>query len=95
MKPVLNNNQPCSSNWQKNKRINQNFVNKNVDTDDISEGDQQVTRNNDIDILIDELNELLKGIDESNEAINNMVKKSLSLIQLKAFIRSAKTNILT
>ena len=71
----MNNNQPCSSNSQKNKRINQNFVNKNVDTDDISEGDQQVTRNNNIDILIDELNKLLDGRDESNEAINNMVKK--------------------
>ena len=69
LKPVLINNQPCSSNSQKNERINQNFLNKNVDTDDISEGDQQVTRNNNIDTLIDELNKLLNGIDESTKQL--------------------------
>ena len=36
---------------------------------------QPVTQNKNMDIVIKELNKSLSGIDESNEAINNIVAK--------------------
>ena len=36
---------------------------------------QPLTQNNNMDIIIKELNKSLSGIDESNEAINNIVVK--------------------
>ena len=65
------------------KKISKNFVDKYVDTDDIPVDDQTFTRNNNMDIIIKELNRLLSGIDEPNEAINNIVVKHpiISLVE--------------
>ena len=76
LKSVLHDNQFSSYNSQQINKINKKFVDKNVDTDDIPVDYQPVTQNNkNMDIIIKELNKSLSGIDESNEAINNIVVK--------------------
>ena len=70
LKSVLHDNQFSSYNSQQIKKINKKFVDKNVDTDDIPEDYQPVTQNNkNMDIIIEELNKSLSGIDESNEQL--------------------------
>ena len=77
LKSVLHDNRLSSNNSQQIKKINKKFVDKNVDTDDIPADYQPVKQNNNknIDIIIKELNKSLSGIDESNEAINNIFVK--------------------
>ena len=71
----MHDNQLSSYNSQQIEKINKTFVDKNVDTDDVPVDYQPLTQNNNIGIIIKELNKLLDGIDESNEAINNIVVK--------------------
>ena len=75
LKSVLHDNQLSSYNFQQIKRINIKYVHKNVDTDDISVDYQALTQNKNMDIITKELNKSLSSIDESNEAINNIVVK--------------------
>ena len=71
----MHDNQLSSYNSQQIEKINKTFVDKNVDTDDVPVDYQPLTQNNNMGIIIKELNKLLDGIDESNEAINNIVVK--------------------
>ena len=75
LKSVLHDNQLSSYNSQQIKKINKKFLDKNVDTDDIPLDYEPLTQNNNMDIIIKELNKLLRGIDESNEVIKNIVVK--------------------
>ena len=75
LKSVLHDNLLSSYNSQQIKKINKNFVDKNVDTDDIPVDYQPVAQNKNMDIILKELNKSLSDIDESNEAINNIVVK--------------------
>ena len=75
LKSVLHDNLLSSYNSQQIKKINKNFVDKNVDTDDITVDYQPVAQNKNMDIILKELNKSLSGIDESNETINNIVVK--------------------
>ena len=59
---VLHDNQVSSCNFQQIKKINKNFVDKNVDADDIPIDCQPLTQNNNMDIIIKELNKSLSGI---------------------------------
>ena len=75
---MLHDNQLSSYNSQQIKKINKKFVDKNVDTDDIPVDYQPVTQynNKNMDIIIKEISlKSLSGIDESHEAINNIVVK--------------------
>ena len=85
LKPVLHDNQLSSYNSQQIKKINKNFVDKNVDTNDIPVNYQLLTRNNNMDIFINELSKSLNGIDESNEAINNIVVKQPMINLVESF----------
>ena len=71
----MHDNQLSSYNSQQIEKINKTFVDKNVDTDDVPVDYQPLTQNNNMGNIIKELNKLLDGIDESNEAINNIVVK--------------------
>ena len=62
LKPVLHDNQFFSYNLQQIKKINKNFVDKNVVTGDIPVDYQALTQNNNMNFLINELNRLLNGI---------------------------------
>ena len=62
LKPVLHDNQFFSYNLQHIKKINKNFVDKNVVTGDIPVDYQALTQNNNMNFLINELNRLLNGI---------------------------------
>ena len=81
LKSVLHDNQLSSYNSHQIKKIKKKFVDKNVDTDDIPVDYQPLTQNKNMDITIKELNKSLSGIDESNEAIKNIVVKYRTLIQ--------------
>ena len=70
LKLVLHDSQRFSYKLQQIKKINKNFVDKNVVTDNIPVDYQPLTQNNNMDILINELNKSLNGTDESNEAIS-------------------------
>ena len=65
-----------------------------ISTDDIPVDYQPLTRNNDMDILINKLNKSVYWIDKSNEAINNIAVKH-PIINPVESLRSAKTKILT
>ena len=76
LKSVLHDNQLSSDNSQQIQKVNKKFVDKNIDTDDIPVDYQPVTQNHkNMDIIIKELNKSLSDIDDSNEAINNIVVK--------------------
>ena len=60
--PALHDNQFFSYNLQQIKKINKNFVDKNVVTGDIPVDYQALTQNNNMNFLINELNRLLNGI---------------------------------
>ena len=62
LKPVLHDNQFFSYNLQQIKKINKNFVDKNVVTGDIPVDYQALTQNNNMNFLINELNRSLNGI---------------------------------
>ena len=93
LKAVLHDNQLFPYNLQQIKKITKNFVDKNVDTDDIPVEYQPLTQNNNMDILMNELNKSLNGIDESNEAINNIVVKQPIINPVESFYEiSENTN---
>ena len=52
------------------------FVNKIFDSDNTHLDYQPLTRNNNMDIIIKELNKLFDKIEDSNEAINKIVVKN-------------------
>ena len=74
-----------SYNLQQIKKTNKNFVDKNVDTENILVDYQPLTQNNNMDILIKEPNNSLNGIDESNEVINNIVVKQPIINPVESF----------
>ena len=59
LKSVLHDNQLSSYNSQQINKINKNFVDKDVDTDDIPVDYQLLARYNNMDIIIKELNKSL------------------------------------
>ena len=61
------------------------FVDENVGTNDILVNYQPLTRNNNMDIFINELSISLNGIDESNEAINDIVVKQFIINPVESF----------
>ena len=81
LKSVLHDSQLSSYNSHQIKKNKKKFVDKNVDTDDIPVDYQPLTQNKNMDIIIKELNKSLSGIDESNEAIKNIVVEYRTLIQ--------------
>ena len=85
LRPVFHDNQFFSYNLQQIKKTNKNFVDKNVDTEDILVDYQPLTQNNNMDILIKEPNNSLNGIDESNEVINNIVVKQPIINPVESF----------
>ena len=74
-----------SYNLQQIKKTNKNFVDKNVDTENILVDYQPLTQNNNMDILIKEPNNSLNGIGESNEIINNIVVKQPIINLVESF----------
>ena len=82
---MLHDNQLSSYNSQQIKKINKKYVDKNVDTEDIPVDYEPVTQNKNMDIIIKELNKSLSGMDESNEAINNIVVKYLIINPVEGF----------
>ena len=90
LKPVLHDNQLSSYNPQQIKKINKNFVDKNVGTDDIPVDYQALTQDNNMDIIINELNKSLNDIDESNEAVNNIVVKQPIINPVESFHEISK-----
>ena len=82
---MLHDNQLSSYNSQQIKKINKKYVDKNVDTEDIPVDYEPVTQNKNMDIIIKELNKSLSGMDESNEAINNIVVKYLIINPVERF----------
>ena len=56
LKSVFHDNQLSSDNSEQIKNINKNFVDTNADTEDVPVDYQPLTRNNNMDILINELN---------------------------------------
>ena len=86
LKSVLHGSQFSFYNCQQIKKINKKFVDKNVDTDDIPVDYQPVTQNNkNMDIIIKELSKSLSGIDESKEAISNIVVKYSIINPVESF----------
>ena len=89
----MHDNQLSSYNLQQIKKITKHFVDKNVDTDNIPVEYRPLTQNNNMDILMNELNKSLNGIDESNEAINNIVVKQSIINPVESFYEiSENTN---
>ena len=85
LKSTLHDNQLFSYNLQQIKKVNKNFVHKNVDTDYIPVDYQPLAQSNNMDILINKLNTSLNGIDESNEAINKIVVKQPIINPVESF----------
>ena len=56
LKSVFHDKQLSSDNSEQIKNINKNFVDTNVDTEDVPVDYQPLTRNNNMDILINKLN---------------------------------------
>ena len=60
-------------------------MDKNIGTDDIPMDYQLLTRNNNMDIMINELSNSPNGTDESNEAINKIVVKHPIINPVESF----------
>ena len=54
---------------------------------------QRLTQNNNMNIIIKELNKSLSGIDESNEAINNIVIKHLIINPVESFYETSENKM--
>ena len=76
------------------KKNNKKFLDNNVDTDDIPVDYQPETQiNKNMDIITKELNKSLSGIDESNEAINNIIVKYPIINPVESFYEISENKI--